>query len=69
MSLPKATIKRIMKEVDDMLISEDALNQVVVETTTFIKRLTEESLKNAKESKRKTIKPDDVSKAISTFEI
>ena len=69
MSLPKATIKRIMKEVDDMLISEDALNQVVVETTTFIKRLTEESLKNAKESKRKTIKPDDVTKAVTNFEI
>ncbi|WP_054835947.1 histone-like protein [Methanobrevibacter arboriphilus] len=55
--LPKATVKRMIKEVnDELLISNDGLNQIIEETTEFIKKLTEESFKSAKSNKRKTIK-------------
>ncbi|KZX11250.1 histone family protein [Methanobrevibacter filiformis] len=67
MSLPKAPVKRIMKEVDDMMISEDALNKVIEETTNYIKKLTAESFKNAQIAKRKTIKPDDIKIAVNNL--
>jgi histone H3/H4 len=58
--LPKAPIKRIIKEVDDLMISEDGLNLFIEETAEFIKKLTEKSFESAKSNKRKTIKPEDV---------
>ena len=65
--LPKAPIKRIIKDVDDLMISEDALNQFIDETALFIKRLTQESFKSAKSNKRKTIKPEDVAAGIKAL--
>ncbi|WP_225369537.1 histone-like protein [Methanobrevibacter arboriphilus] len=37
--LPKATVKRMIKEVnDELLISNDGLTQIIEETTEFIKK-------------------------------
>ena len=66
--LPKATVKRMIKEVnDELLISNDGLNQIIEETTEVIKKLTEESFKSAKSNKRKTIKTKDITNAKKHF--
>ncbi|WP_456472077.1 histone family protein [Methanocaldococcus sp.] len=58
--LPKATVKRIMKQHTDLNISSEAVDELVKLLEDIIKVTTEVAEKNAKKDKRKTIMARDI---------
>ncbi len=60
MTLPKTTIKRIMKQYTNLNISQEAVDEICKMLEEIIKVTTEVAEKNAKKEGRKTIKARDI---------
>lgn len=62
--LPKAPIKRIMKENGATRVSEDAATKLAEIAEQFIIEISQEAVKMAKHAGRKTITPEDIALVI-----